>query len=101
MGERVPEGRVSDAPCNYPSRKKFCSFSESWQESGPTPWKPNRGEHSAANEVGVNMKKVLSQVIWVIVALLGAWAYYTLAVRRSEHISSAYLLIAALCSYAI
>src|SRR5881628_515276 len=47
------------------------------------------------------MKKILSQVVWVIVALLGAWAYYTLAIKRSEHISSAYLLIAALCSYAI
>src|SRR5256885_937150 len=47
------------------------------------------------------MKKVLSQVVWVIVALLGAWAYYTLAIKRTEHISSAYLLIAALCSYAI
>src|SRR5881628_2514255 len=47
------------------------------------------------------MKKILSQVVWVIVALLGAWAYYTLAIKRSEHISSAYILTAALCSYAV
>jgi carbon starvation protein len=35
------------------------------------------------------------------VAALGVWAYVTLAVYRGEQISSAYILIAALCSYAI
>ncbi|MEW6306118.1 MAG: carbon starvation CstA family protein [Verrucomicrobiota bacterium] len=47
------------------------------------------------------MKKTLGIFIWVAVALLGAFAYVTLAVRRGEHINSAYILIAALCSYAI
>jgi carbon starvation protein len=47
------------------------------------------------------MKKTLSTVAWVIVALIGAWAYLTLAVRRGEPINSIYILLAALCSYAI
>ncbi len=34
-------------------------------------------------------------------ALAGAWAYATLALHRGEQINSAYILIAALCSYAI
>src|SRR5688572_18036614 len=39
--------------------------------------------------------------MWVAVAGLGGWAYVTLAFYRGEQISSAYILIAALCSYAI
>jgi carbon starvation protein len=39
--------------------------------------------------------------MWVVVAGLGAWAYVTLAFYRGEKISSAYILVAALCSYAI
>jgi carbon starvation protein len=40
-------------------------------------------------------------LVWLLVALLGAWAYGTLALRRGEPVNSAYILIAALCSYAI
>src|SRR5213593_4002227 len=47
------------------------------------------------------MKKILPHLFWGAVALLGASAYATLALRRGEPISSAYLLVAALCSYAI
>jgi carbon starvation protein len=47
------------------------------------------------------MKRTLSILLWLAVALLGAWAYLTLAVRRGEHINSIYILLAALCSYAI
>ncbi|MBM3838886.1 MAG: carbon starvation protein A [Verrucomicrobia bacterium] len=47
------------------------------------------------------MKKPLNQFIWLAVAVLGAWAYVTLALHRGEQISSAYILTAALCSYAI
>jgi carbon starvation protein len=47
------------------------------------------------------MKKTLSTAAWVIVALVGAWAYLTLAVRRGEPINSIYILLAALCSYTI
>ena len=33
--------------------------------------------------------------------MLGAWAYAVLAFRRGEPVNSAYLLIAAICTYAI
>lgn len=47
------------------------------------------------------MKKILIHLLWVLLALAGAWAYATLALHRGEHLNSAYLLIAALCTYAI
>src|SRR5881409_1711532 len=47
------------------------------------------------------MNKSFKYVLWAGVALLGAGAYAMLALRRGEQISSAYLLLAALCSYAI
>lgn len=47
------------------------------------------------------MKTFLSIISWIAVVLLGTWAYLTLAVHRHETINSAYILIAALCSYAI
>lgn len=47
------------------------------------------------------MKKLLANLLWVMVAALGVWAYITLAVRRGEPLNSAYILVAALCSYAI
>src|SRR5256714_5306468 len=47
------------------------------------------------------MKKVFGRFFWVLLAVAGAWAYVTLAVHRGEPLNSAYILIAALCSYAI
>src|SRR5258705_9502881 len=47
------------------------------------------------------MKQVVGKVGWFLVALLGAWAYATLALHRGEALNSAYILVAALCSYAI
>ncbi len=47
------------------------------------------------------MKKILFQAGWLLIALLGAWGYFTLAVRRGEPVNSASLLIAAVCTYAI
>src|SRR6266404_6129722 len=47
------------------------------------------------------MKKVMANVFWLLLATVGAGAYATLALRRGEPINSAYILIAALCSYAI
>src|SRR6185503_18289843 len=47
------------------------------------------------------MKKPLSVLLWFGVALLGAFAYATLALRRGEPINSIYILLAALCSYTI
>ncbi len=47
------------------------------------------------------MKKALSLVIWSIVALLGAGAFAGIAFKRGEPLNSGYLLVAALCTYAI
>jgi carbon starvation protein len=47
------------------------------------------------------MKKPLASLLWLLLALAGAWAYVTLAFHRGERINSAYILVAALCSYAI
>lgn len=38
---------------------------------------------------------------WMLLSLAGAWAYATLAFRRGEPVNSAYLIIAAACTYAI
>ena len=47
------------------------------------------------------MKKTLAGLLWFAFALLGAGAYAVLAFRRGEPVNSAYLLIAAICTYAI
>src|SRR5258707_7051740 len=47
------------------------------------------------------MKKVVLSIFWFLLAIAGAWAYGTLAFHRGEELNSAYILIAALCSYAI
>src|SRR2546430_4023223 len=47
------------------------------------------------------MKKAAGKMFWIALAFAGAWAYATLALHRGEHLNSAYILIAALCSYAI
>src|SRR5512137_1521563 len=43
----------------------------------------------------------MANLWWILLALAGAWAYVTLALHRGEQINSAYILVAALCSYAI
>ncbi|MBC8001199.1 MAG: carbon starvation protein A, partial [Opitutaceae bacterium] len=47
------------------------------------------------------MKKTLSGLVWVVVGLLGALGYGTIAFQRGEPVNSAYILIAALSTYAI
>jgi carbon starvation protein len=47
------------------------------------------------------MKKILGTISWFLLALLGAWAYAVIACQRGEPVNSAFLLIAAVCTYAI
>ena len=47
------------------------------------------------------MKRTAFVLLWLAVAVLGAGAYATLALKRHEPINSAYILIAALCTYAV
>ncbi len=47
------------------------------------------------------MKKILTKLLWLALVLAGVWAYVILALHHGETLNSAYILIAALCSYAI
>jgi carbon starvation protein len=47
------------------------------------------------------MKKTMANLLWLLVAMAGAGAYATLAFHRGEALNSVYILVAALCSYAI
>src|SRR5579859_3231982 len=47
------------------------------------------------------MKRLAGHVLWFLIAFSGAWAYATIAWHRGEPLNSAYILVAALCSYAI
>ena len=47
------------------------------------------------------MKKAMVNILWILVAIAGAWAYATLAFHRGEALNSVYILIAALCTYTI
>ena len=47
------------------------------------------------------MKKSLAFLTWLFVAIAGALAYLTIALHRGEPLNSGYILIAAVCTYAI
>src|SRR5215472_8865918 len=47
------------------------------------------------------MKNLAAKVFWFLAALAGAWAYAMLTFHRGQPLNSAYILIAALCTYAI
>ena len=43
----------------------------------------------------------MANLLWLLIAVAGAWAYAMLAFHRGEALNSAFILVAALCSYAI
>ncbi len=47
------------------------------------------------------MKRILKFLLWLAIAVLGALALATIALRRGEHISALWLVAAALCCYAL
>jgi carbon starvation protein len=47
------------------------------------------------------MKRLLRIAIWSLVSVLGAAAYAVLATRRGEPLNAAWMVVAALCTYAI
>jgi carbon starvation protein len=47
------------------------------------------------------MRALAAKLAWLAIGLSGAWAYITLALSRGEHLNSVYILLAAVCSYAI
>src|SRR5687767_3660832 len=48
-----------------------------------------------------SMKRPLAVVVWTSVALLGAAAFAVLALHRGETVNAAWLVIAAVCTYAV
>ena len=47
------------------------------------------------------MNKLLKTLVWIVVAALGAVAIGTIALHRGEQINAMWLVIAALCTYAV
>ena len=47
------------------------------------------------------MSKLLSALVWVVIALAGAAAFAWMALSRGETISAAWLLTAAVCTYLV
>ncbi|HEX4633221.1 MAG TPA: carbon starvation CstA family protein [Gemmatimonadales bacterium] len=47
------------------------------------------------------MRRIASIVVWAVISALGALAFATLAWSRGETVSAAWLLIAAVCTYAV
>ncbi|RWR03707.1 carbon starvation protein A [[Pantoea] beijingensis] len=47
------------------------------------------------------MKNVKTGVIWLVVALIGAFAFAMLAISRGEHVNAVWLVIAAVACYSI
>src|SRR3954447_1150889 len=47
------------------------------------------------------MKRVLTTLVWIVVAGLGALAFATIALHRGEPINAIWLVLAALCTYAL
>ncbi len=47
------------------------------------------------------MRRTLSYVLWALVAALGAGAFALLALHRGETISAAWVVVAAVCTYAV
>jgi carbon starvation protein len=47
------------------------------------------------------MKNLARIVLWIVVSLLGAAAYAVIAIRHGEPLNAAWLIVAALCTYAI
>src|SRR5579864_1295740 len=47
------------------------------------------------------MRRIASIVIWAVISALGAFAFATLAWSRGETVNAAWLLIAAVCTYAV
>lgn len=47
------------------------------------------------------MNKVLSLLLWAIIAFIGAWGFGVLALHRGEQISAVWIVVAAVCIYAI
>src|SRR5213079_2410355 len=53
------------------------------------------------HNISGSMPKIFRVVIWIGIAALGAFALATIALRRGEHINAMWLVVAAVCTYAL
>ena len=44
---------------------------------------------------------ITSKIVWILVAVLGAVSFGTLALSRGEHVNAVWLVLAAICIYSI
>ena len=44
---------------------------------------------------------ITSKIVWLLVAVLGAVSFGTLALSRGEHVNAVWLVLAAICIYSI
>ena len=57
--------------------------------------------HATATPAARGWKKVLGHLVWAVVAIVAAFCLAGIALNRGEHINSAWLVLAAACTYAI
>src|SRR5437764_5004022 len=64
---------------------------------------PARGQclHSPSTHRSPQMNKIGKIVLWILVALLGTFSVSTIAIHRGEQISAMWLVVAAICCYAV
>ncbi len=67
------------------------------KSSRVSPFHFNNGGH----ELPDCMKRVIANLFWLLLAAAGGWAFAVLTTHRGEALNSVYILIAALCSYAL
>ena len=57
--------------------------------------------HNTSGSSGANMPKPIRTLIWIAVAALGTLALATIALHRGEQINAMWLVVAAVCTYAL
>ena len=53
------------------------------------------------HNISGSMPKIFRVVIWIGIAVLGAFALATIALRRGEQINAMWLVVAAFCTYTL
>ena len=72
-----------------------------WHLESLLPIAPARRIRHNTSAVKKLMPKILRILIWLAVALLGALALATIALHRGEQINAMWLVVAAICTYAL
>ncbi len=72
------------------------------QTAAPSPSGPSKGTGTGGPDGdGKGPNKAVMMVVWGIIALIGAACFGFMALHRGETINAAWLVVAALCTYAV